>query len=76
MLNKYKIFAGNMIVESDNTKEIKVQLLNFIKSATEPQVKSFILNGIVAENIKEDEIKGINEQFEGVWDINKSHFSK
>ena len=76
MLNEYKIFAGNMIVESDNTKELKVQLLDFIKSATEPQVKNFILNGIVVENIKEDKVKGINEQFEGVWDTNKSHFSK
>lgn len=76
MLKEYKIFAGNMIVESDNTKELKVQLLNFIKSATEPQVKSFILNGIVAESIKEDEVKDINEQFETVWDKNKSHFAK
>jgi len=26
MLKSYKIFAGNMIVESDNTKELKMQL--------------------------------------------------
>jgi len=72
MLNKYKIFAGNMIVESNNTKELKVQLLNFIKSATEPQVQNFILNGTVMENIKEDEVK----DFDKVWDKNKSHFTK
>jgi len=72
MLNKYKIFAGNMIVESNNTKELKVQLLNFIKSATEPQVQNFILNGTVMENIKEDKVK----DFDKVWDINKSHFVK
>jgi hypothetical protein len=72
MLKNYKIFAGNMIVESDNTKELKVQLLNFIKSATEPQVKNFILNGTIMENIKEDEVK----DFDKTWDINKSHFSK
>jgi hypothetical protein len=44
MLKEYKIFAGNMIVESDNTKELKIQLLNFVKDAAEPQVKDFILN--------------------------------
>lgn len=72
MLKSYKIFAGNMIVESDNTKELKVQLLNFIKSATEPQVQNFILNGTLVENIKEDEVK----DFDKVWDKNKSHFAK
>ena len=76
MLNEYKIFAGNMIVESNNTKELKVQLLDFIKSATEPQVKSFILNGTVMENIQEGEVKDINEEFDKSWDINKSHFVK
>jgi len=53
MLNEYKIFAGHMIVESDNTKELKIQLLSFIKSATEPQVKNFILNGTIIKNINE-----------------------
>jgi hypothetical protein len=67
MLKSYKIFAGNMIVESDNAKELKVQLLNFIKSATEPQVKNFILNGTVMENIKEKDITNINEQFEKAY---------
>jgi DNA-binding TFAR19-related protein (PDSD5 family) len=76
MLKSYKIFAGNMIVESDNTKELKIQLLNFVKDAAEPQVKNFILNGTIRENIKEDEVKDINEQFEGVWDTNKTHFAK
>ena len=76
MLKSYKIFAGNMIVESDNTKELKIQLLNFVKSAAEPQVKNFILNGTVMESIKEDEVKDINEQFEGTWDTNKTHFIK
>jgi len=67
MLKEYKIFAGNMIIESDNTKELKIQLLNFIKSATEPQVKNFILNGTVMESIKEDKVKVINEQFEKAY---------
>jgi len=67
MLNEYKIFAGNMIVESDNTKELKIQLLNFVKDAAEPQVKNFILNGTVMENIKEKDITNINEQFEEVY---------
>jgi len=65
MLNEYKIFAGNMIVESDNTKELKIQLLDFIQNATAPQVKNFILNGTVMENIKEDKV--INEQFEKAY---------
>jgi hypothetical protein len=72
MLKEYKIFAGNMIVESDNTKELKIQLLNFVKEGTEPQVKHFILTGTIDENIKKDELK----DFEKVWDINKSHFAK
>jgi DNA-binding TFAR19-related protein (PDSD5 family) len=76
MLKEYKIFAGNMIVESDNTKELKIQLLNFVKDAAESQVKSFILNGTIRENIKEDEVKDINEQFEAAWDKNKTHFAK
>jgi hypothetical protein len=76
MLKEYKIFAGHMIVESDNTKELKVQLLNFVKDAAEPQVKDFILNGTIRESIKEDEVKVINEQFEQVWSTNKSHFAK
>ena len=66
MLREYKIFAGNMIVESDNTKELKMQLLNFVKDAAEPQVKNFILNGTVVESIKEKDIVIINEQFEEV----------
>jgi len=64
MLNEYKIFAGHMIVESDNTKELKIQLLSFIKSATEPQVKNFILNGTIIKNINEASQKFIDEQFE------------
>jgi len=72
MLNEYKIFAGNMIVESDNTKELKIQLLNFVKEADELQVKNFILNGTVTEDVKEDEIK----DFDKTWTINKSHFAK
>jgi len=72
MLNSYKIFAGNMIIESDNTKELKNQLLNFVKEADESQVKNFILHGTVVENIKEDEVK----DFDKVWDKNKSHFTK
>jgi len=67
MLKEYKIFAGHMIVESDNTKELKNQLLNFIKSATEPQVKNFILNGTVRENINEVSQKLIDEQFEKAY---------
>jgi hypothetical protein len=67
MLNEYKIFAGNMIVESDNTKELKMQLLNFVKDAAEPQVKNFILNGTIIESIKDSEIKIINEQFEKAY---------
>jgi len=76
MLNKYKIFAGHMIVESDNTKELKIQLLNFVKDAAEPQLKEFILNGTMRESIKEDEVKGINEQFKKAWAVNKFHFVK
>lgn len=72
MLKSYKIFAGNMIVESDNTKELKIQLLNFVKDAVEPQVKNFILNGTVMENIKEDKVK----DFDKAWNKNKSHFTK
>jgi len=67
MLKEYKIFAGNMIVESDNTKEVKNQLLDFIKSASDPQVKNFILNGTVMENVKKDKLKDINEQFEKAY---------
>jgi len=76
MLKEYKIFAGNMIVESKNTKEVKIQLLNFVKEADESQVKAFILNGTIMSNISEDDKKDINSKFEEGWKVNKSHFKK
>jgi hypothetical protein len=67
MLNTYKILAGHMIVESNNTKELKGQLLDFIKIATESQVKYFILSGSIIENIDKDSIELINRKFLEVY---------
>ena len=64
MLKDYKFFAGNMIVESDNTKGLKIELLNFIKEASEVQVKNFILYGTIKENFKQSEQETIENQFQ------------
>ena len=43
--NLLKLFAGNVIVQMEMDKAAKRQLLNFVESATEHQVKALMMDG-------------------------------
>jgi len=43
--NLLKLFAGNVIVQSQLEQEVKHQMLNFIEGATEHQIKAFLVDG-------------------------------
>ena len=44
-LNSLKLFAGNIVVQSQLESEVKHQMLNFVEGATEHQIKAFLVDG-------------------------------
>jgi len=44
-LNSLKLFAGNVIVQSQLESEVKHQMLNFVEGGTEHQIKAFLVDG-------------------------------
>jgi hypothetical protein len=61
-MDDLKLLAGFMVYESKISKAAKLQLLNFISEASEPQVKSFILDGKITSLDRQAE-KVVNERF-------------
>ena len=45
--NLLKLFAGNVIIQSEMEKEVKRQFLNFVEDASEHQVKAFLMDGVM-----------------------------
>ena len=62
-MQKLKIVAGAIIVESELSKSSKLQLLNWLQNeATEIQVKSFLLDGEILK-LDEQAIEIVNDRF-------------
>jgi hypothetical protein len=70
--NLLKLFAGDIIVQSDMPKEARLQLLNFVESASDNQIKVFLMDGEIvktSDDVVTNEIidmrynlSGINEK--------------
>lgn len=70
--NLLKLFAGNVIVQSDMPKEARLQLLNFVETASDNQIKVFLMDGEIvktSDDVVTNEIidmrynlSGINEK--------------
>ena len=52
--NLLKLFAGNVIVTSDMEVEVKRDLLNFVENASDYQIKSFLLDAEMVNDIDND----------------------
>lgn len=63
MDKKLRLIAGQIVVESKMSKSAKIQLLNFIKEASDIQIKSFILNKKIIK-LDEQSEQIVNERFE------------
>ena len=57
-----KLLAGYLVMESDYSDSAKKQLLNFIKEATDYQIKTFILDDTI-EKLDEDSFDIIDKRF-------------
>jgi hypothetical protein len=63
-INKLKIVAGKIVIESKLPKDAKHQLLNFIQhEASEYQLKLLLLDGKV-DNLSEEGKQIVNDRFE------------
>jgi len=76
--NDLKILSGAMIWEASLPKNAKIQLIRFVKEATETQLKAFILDGEVIPKSKLDEgsVQIIGERFNNKVDMFKGSLSK
>ncbi|HUU88825.1 MAG TPA: hypothetical protein VMX17_13890 [Candidatus Glassbacteria bacterium] len=52
-----KLVAYLMVYESDLSKPAKLQLVNFLKEATEPQIKLFVVEGRVGNVSQKQELE-------------------
>ena len=52
-----KLVAHLMVHDSDLSRSAKLQLVNFLKEATEPQIKLFIVEGKVGNVSPEQELE-------------------
>lgn len=57
-LYELKTFTGNYIYKSNNTVEDKIKLLDFVKEASEHQIKHLLLYGNIVseENLDKEKI--------------------
>jgi len=58
-----KHYAGTVVVESKLSKASKLQMLEFLKTASTPQVKVFIMDGKIAK-LDEQSEQIANDRFE------------
>lgn len=59
-----KLFAGHYIDKQDIVVQEKIDLLNFIKAASDGQIYHMLVNGCIKENLSEEEITEAKMQFE------------
>ena len=63
MSNNLKILAGQIISETKLSKEIKIQLLNFIqKEASDSQIKALLMDGKIVQLDEQAEVI-VNDRF-------------
>lgn len=56
-MKNLKVIAYSMVLEADLSESAKRQLFNFLRSATDPQIKLFVVEGRVGNVTKEEELK-------------------
>jgi len=64
-MSKFKLFAANAAMESELTNEAKIQVLGFLKEASDAQVKSFIMDGKISV-LDEQAEQIVNDRFEAI----------
>jgi len=64
-----KMYAGNSIMESKLSAPAKIQMLEFIKSASDAQVKSLIMDGKIVK-LDEQAEQIVNDRF-NTFDLKK-----
>lgn len=76
--NELKLLSGAMIWESELPAFAKKQLIRFVKEATTPQLKVFLMDGeaVPRKKLNELSVEVIDERFEDKIDIFKASLEK